>query len=99
MDFQEPMDNIVELVDEDGETVRFEHLMTLPYENEEYVVLTNAEATPDSDEGEVFILRIAQDDQGEDCYVTLDSEEVEQAVFDHFMKNVEEMEENDSESE
>lgn len=87
----EELESVVELVDEDGQTVRFEHLMTLPYEGEEYVVLTMEEDTPDSDEGEVFILRIDTDDSGEDCYVSLEDDAIEQAVFDLFMEQVESM--------
>ena len=78
-------ENVVELVDEDGETVRFEHLMTLEHEGDLYVMLTALEATPDTDEDEVFILRIEKDDQGEDCYVTVDDEETLQAVFEKFV--------------
>ncbi|MDR3051930.1 MAG: Holliday junction resolvase RuvX [Oscillospiraceae bacterium] len=78
-------DNVVELVDEQGETVRFAHLMTLEHKGESYVILTALENTSDSQEDEVFILRIDQDDQGEDCYVTVDDEDVMQAVFDEFV--------------
>ena len=76
---------IVELIDEDGQSVRFEHLMTLEHEGELYVMLTALEATPDTDEDEVFILKIDKDEQGEDCYVTIDDEDTLQAVFDKFV--------------
>lgn len=92
---EEAMEHVVELIDEDGQTVQFEHLMTLPYEGEEYVVLTLDEPTPDSEEGEVFILRIDTDEQGEDCYVSLEDEAVEQAVFDLFMEQIEALEAED----
>lgn len=78
-------ENVVELVDEDGQSVRFEHLMTLEHEGDLYVMLTALEATPDTDEDEVFILRIEKDDQGEDCYVTVDDEDTLQAVFEKFV--------------
>lgn len=83
MDLDE--ENVVELVDEDGQSVRFEHLMTLEYEGDLYVMLTALEATPDTDEDEVFILRIEKDEQGEDCYVTVDDEDTLQAVFEKFV--------------
>ena len=83
MDIDE--ENVVELVDEDGQSVRFEHLMTLEYEGDLYVMLTALEATPDTDEDEVFILRIEKDEQGEDCYVTVDDEDTLQAVFEKFV--------------
>ena len=79
-------DDITELIDEDGESVHFEHLMTLEYEDDLYVMLTALEATPDTDEDEVFILKIDKDEQGEDCYVTVEDEKTLQAVFDKFVK-------------
>lgn len=79
-------DDIIELIDEDGESVHFEHLMTLEYEGDLYVMLTALEATPDTDADEVFILKIAKDEQGEDCYVTVEDEKTLQAVFDKFVK-------------
>ncbi len=77
--------NLVELVDEEGKTVQFEHLMTLEHEGKEYVMLTALESTDDSEEDEVFILRIDQDGKGEDCYVTVDDEDILQAVFEKFV--------------
>ncbi len=83
MDDQER--NVVELVDEEGKAVQFEHLMTLEHEAKQYVMLTALESTDDSEEDEVFILRIDQDDKGEDCYVTVDDEDTLQAVFEKFV--------------
>ena len=33
----------------------------------------------------MFILRIEKDEQGEDCYVTVDDEDTLQAVFEKFV--------------
>ena len=81
----EEQEGVVELIDEDGQSVRFEHLMTLEHEGDLYVMLTALEATPDTDADEVFILKIDKDEQGEDCYVTVDDEDTLQAVFDKFV--------------
>lgn len=79
-------DRIVELIDEDGQPVQFYHLMTLEHEGHDYVLLTEApEQENDDEEGDVYILRIDQDDQGEDCYVTVEDEDTLQAVFDQFV--------------
>ena len=79
--------DVVELIGEDGETVRFEHLMTLTHEGHEYVMLTALEDEDgaEGEEGEVYILRIDQDEDGEDCYVTLEDEALMQAVFERFV--------------
>lgn len=92
-------ENVVELMDEDGESVRFEHLMTLEHEGALYVMLTALEATPDTDEDEVFILRIEKDDQGEDCYVTVDDEDTLQAVFEKFVQISEQDDDSEGEEE
>ena len=39
-----------------------------------------------SDDGEVVILEIQQDENGEDIYVSVEDDDVSQAVFDKFME-------------
>ena len=82
--------NIIELVDENGETVEFEHLMTLEHNNAYYIVLMAAEDQADEDEGEVLILKMDKDENGEDCYVTVDNDDEAQAVFDKFVAALDE---------
>ena len=82
--------NIIELVDEQGKAVEFEHLMTVEHEGEYYIVLMAAEEDEDNEEGEVVILKMEKDDKGEDCYVTIEDDNVLQAVFDKFVAAVEE---------
>ncbi len=89
-------ENLVELVDEEGNPVQFVHLMTLEYEGHEYVLLTGAD-DEDGEESEVYILRIEKDDKGEDCYVTVEDEDLMQAVFDKFVVLSEQDEESDDE--
>ena len=85
----EEEDNIVELTDEDGNVVKFEYLSTVPHEGAEYVVLMvlseNGEE-PETDDGEVVILQIEQDENGEDMYVSVEDDDICQAVFDKFME-------------
>ena len=71
-------DDLVELIDENGEHTMFEHLATLEYEGESYLALCD----PDSDEDdlEVFILKIEQDEDGNDVYNVPD-DDVADAVF------------------
>ena len=64
-DFNEE-DDLIELVDENGETTVFEHLATLEYEGESYLALCDPES--EEDDLEVFILKIEQDENGEDVY-------------------------------
>lgn len=74
----EENNDLVELIDENGEHTMFEHLATLEYEGESYLALCD----PDSDEDdlEVFILKIEQDEDGNDVYNVPD-DYVADAVF------------------
>ena len=86
---EEEEDNIVELTDEDGVVSKFEYLTTISHEGEEYVVLMVLDEDgnePEGDDGEVVILQIEQDENGEDIYVSVEDDDVSQAVFDKFME-------------
>lgn len=93
-------DNVVELTDEDGVTSLFEYQATIEMEGEEYIVLMELPGEDeelDEDEGTVVIMKIDQDDQGEDIYVSVDDEETMQAVFDLFLEHLDEEEEGELE--
>lgn len=74
----EEEDDLVELVDENGETTVFEHLATLEYEGESYLALCDPES--EEEDLEVFILKIEQDEDGNDVYNVPD-DDVADAVF------------------
>ena len=94
---EEEEDNFVELVDENGETVRFEHLATLDYEDECYIVLMlpEEELEEDEEEGGVVIMKVLKDDEGNDYYEYVDDEDVANAVFARFEELMEEDEDED----
>ena len=89
----EQLSNVIELQDENGNDIPFDHLMTIEHEGSYYVVLEAVQDMDDCMEGEVLILKIAQDESGEDIYITIEDEKELQAVFD---KCVAAMEEEDS---
>ncbi len=76
-------DDIVELIDENGEKTLFEHLATLEYKGESYLALCDPEA--DEDDLEVFILKIEQDENGEDVY-TVPDDDTADAVFEQLVR-------------
>lgn len=76
-------DDIVELIDENGEKTLFEHLATLEYKGESYLALCDPDA--DEEDLEVFILKISQDENGEDVY-TVPDDDVADAVFEQLVK-------------
>lgn len=85
---QENMDqeNLVELVDEEGNEVTFEHLMTLEHKGKSYICLVPAEPMEDVEEDELVIMRIETDDEGNDYYATIDSDEELEEVFDKYLE-------------
>ena len=85
------MENIIELVDENGETVEFEHLMTFEHEGKTYIAMMSV-GEEEAEEGEVVLLAIAEDENGEECYVCVENEQEQEDVFVKFLKLMEEME-------
>lgn len=73
--------NIIELIDENDEVVSFEHIMTLDYNEREYIVLSPVDQESDSGEDEIVILRVEQDENGDDCYVGIEDENEVAEVF------------------
>ncbi len=83
-------DNLVELIDENGESTVFEHLATLEYEGESYLALCDPESK--EEDLEVFILKIDRDENGEDVYNVPD-DDVADAVFAKLMELTDGMDE------
>lgn len=82
-------ENLIILTDERGKRIRFEHLDTVEYEGEEYVVLYPADA---GDDEPVHILRISAEDidTNEMEYEGLDDDDLIQAVYEVFLERWEE---------
>ncbi len=95
---QDPNDqeDLIELVDEEGETTLFEHMATLEHQGETFLALTPAgEGTEEDDEDlEILIMQIQQDENGQDIYVRPD-EALEEEVFEKFLKMIDELENED----
>ena len=85
----------VVLTDEDGKEEEFEHLATIDYEGELYMAFTPANSE-DEESAEVVILKVEEDEDGEDILVTLDDEELLDKVFEKFLEE-EEAEEDEEE--
>ena len=79
-------DDIVELIDEDGNEVQFEHLMTLEHEGNAYICLVPVEPMEDVEEDELVIMRIESDEDGNDVYVTIDDDSELDKVFEKYLE-------------
>lgn len=86
MDMEVDPANIVELVDDEGNEVRFEHLMTLEHNGGVYICLAPAEPMEDVEEDELVIMRIQQDADGNDYYATIESEKELNEVFEKYLE-------------
>ena len=70
--------DIIEMIDENGETVPFVFVDAFDYDGGVYLAL----AEPEEDDA-VFFLKIEQDEEGNDVYTAPD-ESLEDALFIHF---------------
>lgn len=85
-------ENIVELIDENDNVVRFEHIMTLEHEGDKYALLSPLDDLEDVDEGDVVIMRIEEGEE-QDAYVGIEDDDILEAVFNKYLEIVESEEE------
>lgn len=77
---------IITLQDGEGNDVDFYHVATLDYKNEWYIFLQPVEPNEEIGEDEVLIYKLGTDEDGEDTFIPLESEEELNAVFNEYLK-------------
>lgn len=92
---QDELQNVVTLLGEKGEEVRFDHLMTFEHAGKHYIALMPMDETEGLEADEVVLLEVA-DKGGEDIYVSIENEALMEEVFDTFLAIMDEEEERDS---
>lgn len=96
-DYEE--ENIIELVDDEGNTVRFEHLMTFEYKGEWYIALAEElpaeEPVGDEDEGDEVILYHIVGSEEDEHLEPIESDELLDEVFAEFCHLWEDFEDSD----
>ena len=85
-EFDMEREDIVQLVDEDGNEVDFEHLMTLEHNGNAYICLVPVEPMEDVAEDGLVILRIETDEEGNDIYATIEDDAELDAVFEKYLE-------------
>jgi uncharacterized protein YrzB (UPF0473 family) len=94
-------DNTIVLTDEDGNELECEYLDTVNYKDKDYAVLFPLDQ--DEEDGDVIILELAENEDGEEEYLTVEDEGLLDEVFDEYMRVLEleddEEEEEDEEEE
>ena len=92
--------NFITVTDEDGNEFELEHLDTIVFQDETYMAFfpaVEAEATPEEEEMGLVILKVVHEN-GEDILSTLDSDEELDAVYNEFMKELFDDEEEDGDA-
>ena len=80
----ENMENYITLTDDNGEEISFEVIDTLEYEERTFAVLLPF----DDEDGEVIILEVLPGEgPDEDEFVSLESDELAEKVFEKFKEN------------
>ncbi len=92
-------DNIVELVDEEGKTLRYEHVGTIQYKGEWYCFFTPERTAEEADEAddegeEVAVFRLVGDEENE-TLETIEDDALLDEVFAEFCKQYEDSEDAD----
>ena len=92
-------DNIVELVDEEGKTLRYEHVGTIQYKGEWYCFFTPEKTAEEADEAddegeEVAVFRLVGDEENE-TLETIEDDALLDEVFAEFCKQYEDSEDAD----
>ena len=82
----------VELIDENGVSAEFEHLMTLEYEGKNYIVLYPLDPVEGVEADEVMIMRVESADN-EDVYLPVENDQILGEVFEVFLEAYQSVEE------
>ena len=77
-------EKIVVLKDEDGKAARFTQIMTFEFNENLYVAVTPQTQVDGVGSGEVMLLQIREDEDGEDCYLPLENEHELKQVWEEF---------------
>ena len=86
---EELSENIVTLVDDEGNEVDFDLLMAFDYEKKRYIALLPMEQVEGVEEDEVILLEVAKEN-GEETYVPIENPVLLNEVFETFIELFEE---------
>jgi uncharacterized protein YrzB (UPF0473 family) len=76
--------NMIELMDDEGNKLSFEHLLTFEVENDFFIAITPPQDMEDFKEGEVLIMRVGDDGADGEVYMPIESDEELQSLWEIF---------------
>lgn len=82
-------DDVIQLVNEDGETIDFYHVGTIQYNEEWYVFFQPTEEFAedyDEDYGDLVVFKLESDEKGEDLFTPVLDEKIREAVYDEYAR-------------
>ena len=94
----EEQNTIIELIDESGNTVKFDLVMTFDYEGKRYAALLPIDSVENVGDDEVVLLEVVKDKNGEN-FVSIDNPVMLDEVFNEFIELFDEMADKDDEEE
>ena len=77
--------NYITIIDDDGQEFELEVLDTMDYNGETYTAFLPADMDENDPDYGIIILRVAEDENGEEIYESIDDDEQLQDVYEHFM--------------
>ncbi len=77
-------EDVIVMIDEEGTEVRFLHIMTFDFENSFYVALTPEETVDGIENGEVLLMEIVEEEDGEETYAPIEDEEKLDKIWEEF---------------
>ena len=75
----------ITIIDDDGQEFELEVLDTMDYNGETYMAFLPADMDENDPDYGMIILRVVQDENGDDLYESIDDENQQQDVYEHFM--------------
>ena len=75
----------ITIIDDDGQEFELEVLDSMDYNGETYMAFLPADMDENDPDYGMIILRVVQDENGEDVYESIDDDEQLQDVYEHFM--------------
>ena len=86
----EERENIVVLIDDEGNELNFEIMDIIEYQGEQYAAGLDADADEDAEESTVLIMKIVHANEEEDILEPVTDDNVLQSVFEIFKEHMDE---------
>lgn len=86
-------DGLIELIDDDGNSTMFEHIVTIEYEGETYIMVVEESALDyaeehGEDELDAIVLRVDRDEDGQDVYSEIEDLDLASTVFEKCLEAI-----------